>query len=495
MRASRNLPCRCSVPYLFCHGLTASHRYATASIPTSTWLLTSSAHPCYRLPITHLHNLLLTTNAPPGPPAPLCISAPVPLSSVTIIARSGTPNGTECHLSQLRKGQNGAFWGTFSDSLAPGRPSRMTVEYFATAPGAHPPPVTLGIVRVRATRRDRRGGRNRQAPREVKASPPGDFTTRISSWDCLDPTGATSLPPSANCAISSLGILGAPAATTMTSVRSAVGPAKDVPGEADLHVSAAERAKAALGGAGQSLHALHADHAGGEPGQHGRLVAAAGAHFQRPVGGAHARGAERERDDVGLGDALAVADGQGDVLVGELGGFLGHEEVPGDALHRAEDAPVVDLGRQSLEQAGAWLIPPTGSCSSLMARGAVCATAQTLHQALPSIAARRDRTEVAAVGPGGRGCRSGRRTGRRAATIRGVRGPEMRAARRDTAPARGLRRRTTSRRRGAPSRRAGRPRRLRSCASGSRGSRSTTTSPLAGVPRRRGPTSSRSPER
>ena len=63
-----HLPCRRPVPYLFCPGLTTAHRYATASISTSPWLLTPSAHPCYRLSITHLHNLITTSNAPPGPP-------------------------------------------------------------------------------------------------------------------------------------------------------------------------------------------------------------------------------------------------------------------------------------------------------------------------------------------------------------------------------------------------------------------------------------------
>ena len=130
------MPCRRSVTYLFCHGLTTAHRYATASISISPGLLTSPAHPCYRLPITHLHNLPPTANRLPrtlcgassGPPARCAICAPFRTISVTVIARFGTHIGLECHLSQLRKGQDGAIWGTFSDFLAPRRPSRMTVE-------------------------------------------------------------------------------------------------------------------------------------------------------------------------------------------------------------------------------------------------------------------------------------------------------------------------------------------------------------------------------
>ena len=65
---------------------------------------------------------------PVWPTCPLCISAPHPPSSVTVIAQSGTPNGPECHLSQLRNWHNRTVCGTFSDFLAPERPSRMTVE-------------------------------------------------------------------------------------------------------------------------------------------------------------------------------------------------------------------------------------------------------------------------------------------------------------------------------------------------------------------------------
>ena len=65
------LACRRSVLYLLCHGLTTAHRYATASISISPWLLISPAHPCYRLPITYLNNLIATRNTSSGPPA-LC---------------------------------------------------------------------------------------------------------------------------------------------------------------------------------------------------------------------------------------------------------------------------------------------------------------------------------------------------------------------------------------------------------------------------------------
>ena len=54
------------------------------------------------------------------------------------VAQSGTPNRPKCHPSQLRNAQDSAVWRTFSGFLAPGRPSRMTVEWYAIAQAACP---------------------------------------------------------------------------------------------------------------------------------------------------------------------------------------------------------------------------------------------------------------------------------------------------------------------------------------------------------------------
>ncbi len=82
--------------------------------------------------------------------------------------------------------------------------------------------------------------------------------------------------------------------------------------------------------------------------EHRRLVAATGADFQHPVAFFQLQQLGHQGDDVGLGDGLAFADGEGEIAVG-LGaeGFF-DEEMAGHRAHRRQHRRIADPSRNQL---------------------------------------------------------------------------------------------------------------------------------------------------
>ena len=79
-----------------------------------------------------------------------------------------------------------------------------------------------------------------------------------------------------------------------------------------------------------------------------RLVAGAGADLQHPLGAFELQGLGHQGDNVGLGDGLAAADGQGKVPVGMgLHGVL-DEQVPRHLAHGLEHPRIADAARHQL---------------------------------------------------------------------------------------------------------------------------------------------------
>ena len=118
--------------------------------------------------------------------------------------------------------------------------------------------------------------------------------------------------------------------------------------EADLHIPEAQPLEIGFGTPGQRLHDLDAVHLRHQARQHGRLVTRARADLQHPIGRLRIQRGRHEGHDVGLGDGLPVADGQGPVLVGQ--GALGgrHEFVPGHPGHGREHSAVLDAASHDL---------------------------------------------------------------------------------------------------------------------------------------------------
>ena len=98
---------------------------------------------------------------------------------------------------------------------------------------------------------------------------------------------------------------------------------------------------------GQLPDHFHGDHGapGDQLGQHRRPVARTGADFQDLIIWLQAQRLGDQGHDVGLGDGLAISDGEGHVQVGHVAVFSGHEGLTGDQLHGIQhlfglDAPL-----------------------------------------------------------------------------------------------------------------------------------------------------------
>lgn len=88
---------------------------------------------------------------------------------------------------------------------------------------------------------------------------------------------------------------------------------------------------------------------GEESGEDGGLVAGTGTDFEDVVLGLEAEALGHERDHVGLGDGLGVADGVRAVGVDVVAGAGGEEALAGDGAHRGEEVGVADAAFDDLE--------------------------------------------------------------------------------------------------------------------------------------------------
>jgi hypothetical protein len=97
-----------------------------------------------------------------------------------------------------------------------------------------------------------------------------------------------------------------------------------------------------LRGFGEDRQPLDGKHARSQGVEDGRLVSRARPHLQDLLPPRQGELLRHEGDHVGLGDRLAVADGEGVVVVGEGPGRRGNETMPGDLGEGAEHAPVAN---------------------------------------------------------------------------------------------------------------------------------------------------------
>ena len=100
------------------------------------------------------------------------------------------------------------------------------------------------------------------------------------------------------------------------------------------HVVVAERVEPVGGARRERRHDLHRVDLGHELGQHRRLIARPGAELERHVVGLRLQQIGHQRDDIGLRDGLAVADGERPVQVAEVLQIGRHEEVTRHPPHR-----------------------------------------------------------------------------------------------------------------------------------------------------------------
>jgi hypothetical protein len=127
-----------------------------------------------------------------------------------------------------------------------------------------------------------------------------------------------------------------------------LGPAQRAVAVPDVDVPIAEPPHALLRQLGQGGVPLDGVDLVGDPGEHGRGIARAGAHLQDALPGLKLQGLGHQRHDVGLGDRLLLLDGERSVVVGKLGEPLGHEGLARHGVHGIQDvtvayAPVGDL--------------------------------------------------------------------------------------------------------------------------------------------------------
>ena len=108
------------------------------------------------------------------------------------------------------------------------------------------------------------------------------------------------------------------------------------------HVQVVEVVKGAAGSDKEGLDPLHGIDLGAEHGEDGGLIAAAGTDFQDGVFLAQAQGLGHEGNDIGLGDCLSFADGQGEISIGLAAQGVFDKEVPGDGLHGVDNGRVGD---------------------------------------------------------------------------------------------------------------------------------------------------------
>ncbi len=102
-------------------------------------------------------------------------------------------------------------------------------------------------------------------------------------------------------------------------------------------------------GVGERSVSLDGDDFASEFGEKCGLISGAGADLENAVFGRERESLEHVGDDVGLGDGLALADGNGIVVVGAVPELPGDELVPGDALHGLQHAFVVDATATQLD--------------------------------------------------------------------------------------------------------------------------------------------------
>src|SRR5213592_3447648 len=124
--------------------------------------------------------------------------------------------------------------------------------------------------------------------------------------------------------------------------RRLVGPAERPAADADPHVRVAELLEERARTFGEARQPLDRAHAARELGEHRRLVAGAGADLERLLTPGELEELRHERDDVGLGDGLFLADRERVVAVRAPAERLLHEEVARHLTHRAEHAHVGD---------------------------------------------------------------------------------------------------------------------------------------------------------
>lgn len=116
----------------------------------------------------------------------------------------------------------------------------------------------------------------------------------------------------------------------------------------DGDIRVAEVSEAFPGGGGEGFDAFDGNDLPGKACEYGGLVSGTGSDLQYAVGGFDREHLCHEANHVGLGNGLAVADGQGAVVVGVGHGFGRDEEVPRNAVHGAEYGGIGDASGRNL---------------------------------------------------------------------------------------------------------------------------------------------------
>jgi len=127
-----------------------------------------------------------------------------------------------------------------------------------------------------------------------------------------------------------------------------VGPALVAVAMADGDVLVAEVGESLLGFVGEGFDDFDAVDFFADFAEDGRLIAGAGADIECPATGFCLGKLGHEGDDVGLGDGLLVADGEGVVEVGVVTEVVWNEFVTGDLAHGPEDSFVVDISPRKI---------------------------------------------------------------------------------------------------------------------------------------------------
>ncbi len=162
----------------------------------------------------------------------------------------------------------------------------------------------------------------------------------------MDPTGATSRPPSASWRSSAYGSAsrrrGHVDRLERRLARQAVPPVPDH----ERDVVDPEVADRLLGDGAQLAVALDRVHVRGEQRQQRGVVSGTGPDVEHAVGRLEAQGLEHASDDERLGDRLATADREGHVLVGAPAQVRRDEPLARNARDRSEHALVADRRSQ-----------------------------------------------------------------------------------------------------------------------------------------------------
>ena len=119
-------------------------------------------------------------------------------------------------------------------------------------------------------------------------------------------------------------------------------PVRAVPDD-ERHVVDARRGERDGGLGAEGVVALDRPHVPGQAGEHGRVIARAGAHVEHAVVRAQLEQLAHPRDDERLGDRLPAADAQRDVVVGVRPQARGHEGLARHLRDRPQDALVGDV--------------------------------------------------------------------------------------------------------------------------------------------------------